>query len=174
MQASKQEEPPVKLKRDWITPITMGSFMLLAATGVLMFFHLDRGLNETAHEWLSWVLLGGVALHAAVNWAGVQRHLAGWRGRTALALFALLLAASFIPFGGEREPPFVPPLRALADAPLPVLAQVAKTTPQELRARLQRAGFDASDDNATVHGLVGGDTRAQIRVLAQVLAAPGG
>ena len=52
----------MKLQRDWITPITMGAFGLLAVTGALMFFHLDRGLNETAHEWLSWVLLGGVAL----------------------------------------------------------------------------------------------------------------
>jgi hypothetical protein len=68
----------------------------------------------------------------------------------------VLLAASFVRIGGERKPPFVPPLRALADAPLPVLAQVAKITPQEL------------------HALVGGDTRAQIRVLSQVLAAPGG
>ena len=55
----------MKLQRDWITPITMGAFGLLAVTGVLMFFHLDSGLNEAAHEWLSWVLLGGVALHAA-------------------------------------------------------------------------------------------------------------
>mgnify|MGYP006339522549 CR=1 FL=1 len=55
----------MKLQRDWITPITMGAFGLLAATGVLMFFHIDSGLNEAVHEWLSWVLLGGVALHAA-------------------------------------------------------------------------------------------------------------
>ena len=105
------------LQRDWITPITMGAFGLLAATGVLMFFHLDSGLNETAHQWLSWVLLGGVALHAAVNWAGVRRHLAGWKGRAALGVFATVLALSFVPLGGKGEPPFLPPVRALADAP---------------------------------------------------------
>ena len=153
----------MKLQRDWITPITMGAFALLAVTGVLMFFHLDSGLNETAHQWLSWVLIGGVALHAAVNWVGVKRHLAGWRGRSALALFAVLLAASF-----------VPPLRALADAPLPVLAQVARTSPEELRARLQSAGVTVRSDSDTVHGLVGDDTRAQIRVLSQVMTKSGG
>jgi hypothetical protein len=160
----------MKLQRDWITPITMGAFALLAVTGVLMFFHIDSGLNETAHQWLSWVLIGGVALHAAVNWPGVRRHLAGWRGRAALGLFALLLAASFVPLGGSGEPPFVPPLRALADAPLPVLAQVAKTTPEQMRERLRSAGLNPASDADSVHGLVGEDTRAQIRVLSQVVA----
>lgn len=161
----------MKLQRDWITPITMGAFALLAVTGVLMFFHVDSGLNETAHQWLSWVLIGGVALHAAVNWPGVRRHLAGWRGRAALGLFAVLPAASFAPLGGSGEPPFVPPLRALADAPLPVLAQVAKATPEQWRERLRSAGLNPASDADTVHGLVGEDTRAQIRVLSQVVAA---
>lgn len=160
----------MKLQRDWVTPITMGAFGLLAVTGVLMFFHLDSGLNETAHQWLSWVLIAGVAMHAAVNWAGVKRHLAGWRARAALGVFAVLLAASFLPLGGKGEPPFVPPLRALADAPLPVLAQVAQTSPDDLRARLQRAGVTVRSEADTVHALVGDDTRAQIRVLGQVLA----
>ncbi len=159
----------MKLQRDWVTPITMGAFGLLAVTGVLMFFHLDSALNSAAHEWLSWVLLGAVALHAAVNWPGLKRHLAGWRGRGALALFAVVLAGSFLPLGGGSEPPFVAPLRALADAPLPVLAQVAKVPPQELRARLQRAGVTPTSDADTVHALVGDDTRAQVRLLGQLI-----
>ena len=119
----------MKLQRDWVTPLTMGAFALLAVTGVLMFFHLDSGLNKVAHEWLSWVLVGGVALHVATNWLGVKRYLAGWKGRAVVVVFALLIGASFLPLGGADEPPFVGPIRALAGAPLPVLAQVAHTTP---------------------------------------------
>ena len=37
----------------------MGAFTLSAVTGVLMFFHLDSGLNKAAHEWLSWAMVGG-------------------------------------------------------------------------------------------------------------------
>ncbi|EWS63204.1 hypothetical protein Y695_03563 [Hydrogenophaga sp. T4] len=37
-------------QRPWITPLVMGSFALSAVTGVLMFFHLDTGLNKAAHE----------------------------------------------------------------------------------------------------------------------------
>ena len=42
----------MKLSRDWATPLTAGAFIVLAVTGLLMFFHLDRGLNHLAHEWL--------------------------------------------------------------------------------------------------------------------------
>ena len=49
------------IKREWVTPIAAGGFLISAVTGVLMFFHLDTGLNKVAHEWLSWVFLGGVA-----------------------------------------------------------------------------------------------------------------
>lgn len=55
------------VSREWATPLTMGAFGLLAVTGVLMFFHLDTGLNKQAHEWLGWVLLIGVSLHLAAN-----------------------------------------------------------------------------------------------------------
>ncbi len=161
----------MKLQRDWITPITMGAFGLLATTGVLMFFHIDSGLNEAVHEWLSWVLLGGVALHAAVNWAGVRRHLAGWRGRAAVGVFATVLALSFVPLGGSGEPPFLPPVRALAAAPLTVLAQVAKVTPGQMRERLRAQGLTPASDADTVRSLVGEDTRSQMRVLSKVLAA---
>lgn len=37
--------------RKWATPLTIGSFLLMGVTGILMFFHLDIGLNKLAHEW---------------------------------------------------------------------------------------------------------------------------
>ncbi|HMM86236.1 DUF4405 domain-containing protein [Azohydromonas sp.] len=164
----------MKLQREWATPLVMGAFLLSAVTGVLMFFHADSGLNKVVHEWLGWVLLGGVALHATVNLAGVKRHLATGVGRAVIAGFALLLAVSFVPVGGGDEPPFVAPVRALAAAPLPVLAQVAGTTPDELQRRLATAGYPADDASASVAQRVGGDTRRQIRVLAAVLKPAGG
>ena len=39
--------------RKWATPLTIGAFFLMAATGILMFFHIDRGIISGAHEWLS-------------------------------------------------------------------------------------------------------------------------
>ena len=53
--------------RKWATPLTIGAFFPMAATGVLMFFHIDRGLTSGVHEWLSWLFLLGVAGHVMAN-----------------------------------------------------------------------------------------------------------
>lgn len=164
-----------KISRDWATPITVGSFGLLAVTGVLMFFHLDSGLNKLAHEWLSWVLLAAVGLHLAVNWPAFRRHLMQPRARLLMGAGALVLALSFLPAslfgsgGGDDGPPYLAPAKALAQAPLPVLAQVAGVPEAELHRRLADAGLTVDPAAANLAAMAGPDTRRQVQVLAQVL-----
>lgn len=166
----------VRISRDWATPLTVGSFLLLTVTGVLMFFHLDTGLNKLAHEWLSWVLLAAVGLHVASNWVAFRRHLNQRRGRWLIGAGALVLALSFLPasmFGtGSSEPPFVAPARLLAQVPLPVLAQVAASaglSEEDLRKRLTQAGLPATGDDS-IADRAGADGRRQVQVLARLLA----
>jgi Domain of unknown function (DUF4405) len=161
----------MKIERDWATPLTIGTFGVLAVTGVLMFFHLDTGLNKVVHEWLSWLLVAGVGLHVVVNLPGFMRHLASLRGRAILGTCAAVLALSFAPLGGGDEPPFVAPMKALAAAPLPVLAQVAGVPPATLVERLAQAGVPNAAEGDSVAKLVGDDTRQQIRVLGLVMAS---
>ena len=162
----------MRIQREWATPLTAGAFGLLAVTGVLMFFHLDTGLNKAAHEWLGWVLLAGVGLQLASNFMAFQRYLRMPRPRAVLAGFALLLGLSFLPLGGAGgEPPFVAPLATLAAAPLPVLAAVAGTSPDDMARRLAAAGLPGATASSSVLQLAGPDRKQQIRVLGQVLAA---
>jgi hypothetical protein len=160
------------LSRHWATPLTIGSFLLLAVTGILMFFHLDTGLNKLVHEWLSWVLIAAVGLHVTSNLFAFKRYFTQRRALWLMGGAVLVLALSFLPLGGAGgEPPFVAPAKALAAAPLPVLAQVAGVPTAEIRARLQRAGLTVSADSDTVAALVGPETKKQIQVLAKVLPA---
>jgi hypothetical protein len=94
------------IQRNWVTPLAAGAFLLSAVTGILMFFHFDSGLNKLAHEWLSWVLLGAVALHVTANFDGFKRHLGTRRGQLLVGLFALVLLSSFVGSGEKDEPPF--------------------------------------------------------------------
>jgi len=91
----------------------------------------------------------------------------------ALVLFTpLLLGLSFLPLGGAGgEPPFVAPLATLAAAPLPVLAAVAGTSPDDMARRLAAAGLPGATASSSVLQLAGPDRKQQIRVLGQVLAA---
>jgi len=159
----------MNLRREWITPITAGAFLLSAVTGVLIFFHIDTGLNKFAHEWLSWVLLGSVALHVAVNFIGFQNHLNARRGQMLIGAFALVLLLSFIPAGKKGEPPFIAPIRALSQAPLTTLALVAQVSPEQLHERLAKAGLQPQSDQQSLNDLTGPDPKRQVHVLRMLL-----
>ncbi|MCI5142023.1 MAG: DUF4405 domain-containing protein [Candidatus Electrothrix sp. ATG1] len=159
----------MKITRDWVTPITTGSFLLTAATGVLLFFHAATGLNKAIHEWLSWVFLIGAVLHLAANFTTFKKYLAQRKGQVMLGVSVLLLALNFVPIEGGHEPPFVPPVRALAQTPLTTLAQVAQTSPEQLRKHLIGAGLAVSSDDQSISDLVGDDFGAQMHLLHDLL-----
>lgn len=160
------------VQREWATPVAAGAFLLSAVTGVLIFFHIDSGLNKFVHEWLSWVLLGAVALHLVANFGGFKRHLVTRRGQVLMGAFALILALSFFsPAGQKSEPPFAPPIRALSAAPLTILAQVARLSPEQLRERLTTAGLQPTSDQQSLADLTGPDMRKQVKVMSTLFAA---
>lgn len=157
------------VQREWATPVAAGAFLLSAITGILIFF--DNGLNKFAHEWLSWVLLGGVALHLVANFGGFKRHLVTRRGQVLMGAFALILTLSFVSPGSQKsEPPFAPPIRALSAAPLTTLAQVAGLSPEQLRERLTTAGLQPTSDQQSLADLTGPDMRKQVKVMSTLFA----
>lgn len=155
----------MKMTRDWITPITTGAFLLTAVTGVLLFFHAATGLNKAIHEWLSWVFLIGAILHLALNFTTFKKYLSQRKGQVLMGGAVLLLAVNFVPIGEDHAPPFVPPVRALAQAPLTTLAQVAHTSPELLRKRLTSAGITVDSDQQSLSDLVGDDFGVQMHLL---------
>jgi hypothetical protein len=159
-------------QRPWITPLVMGTFLLMTVTGILMFFHLDSGLNKAAHEWLGWAMVAGVVLHVLLNSFAFKKHLSSVKGRWIVGASMAVLALSFVPLGGSGggKPPFMASVQALAGAPLSVVAQVAGISTVEVHARLKAAGVPSQLDNQTIKELVGTDPGAQMRTLSQVLS----
>jgi hypothetical protein len=147
----------MKLSREWATPLTIGTFGLMATTGVLMFFHLDTGLNKVAHEWLGWLMVIGVALHAAVNWLAFKRYfLSSSIGRTVLAASVLVIAGSFAPVGGGGKPGGNPPmlaLRAVMGATVKDAAALDGRSADDLVATLRGAGFAQAAPDARLNDL---------------------
>lgn len=157
-------------QRPWITPLVIGTFALMAVTGSLMFFHLDTGLNKTAHEWLGWAMVAAVLLHLLLNMNAFKRYFTQTTGRWVMLACAAVLALSFVPLGnGGGKPPFVAPMQALASAPLSTVAQVGGISTAELRARLGSAGVASQSDAQTIKELVGPDFGQQMRTLGKVL-----
>ena len=132
--------------RTWATPLTLGAFLLMAATGVLMFFDWHRGLTTVAHQWFSWIFLAGAASHITVNFRPFARHLKSGAGKASVAIFTVVLVASLFSWGLITGPNLERPIEeALVDAPLYSLATVTHTDTRELLHRLNTNGVPATD-----------------------------
>ena len=162
----------MKISREWATPLTMGAFFLSAVTGVLMFFHLDSGLNKPAHEWLGWLMLAGVGAHAVVNWPSFRRHFSQPTGRAILGVLVLVTALSFWqPARAPKASPTRQASQALIRAPLDVVAQIARQEPAALRAALMQKGLTVPPGQPSLADIAQASQREPVQVLGLVFEA---
>ena len=159
------------ISRDWATPITIGAFLLMAVTGVLMFFHLDTGLNKEAHECLVWAMVTGVALHSMANWGALSRHLGRPSAQAIVGLFALVLAGSFFiqPDPNEGSPVKLVMGTMLA-APLSQVAGLSSQSPQALVDKLTQAGFKVASPEQSLSDIAGKARDQQMKALRLALS----
>lgn len=165
----------MKYLRPWATPLTIGAFAIMSTTGLLMFFHLESGLNKVAHEWAGWAMVTGVVAHAALNWRSFKRYLTDLRtGQVIIAAFFLVLGASFFVQGEEGEglPPPVVALQGLMRAPVSTVAQVAGKPEAELVAALQTGGIAIESADQTLASVVGEDREKTDKAVRIIFAKP--
>ena len=162
----------MKLSREWFTPLTMGSFFLLAVTGVLMFFHLDSGMNKLAHQWLSWLLLAAVVAHATSNGFAFKRHLTVRRAQWILVGMALLTALTFLPGPAKKPNAQKLAVKVFEEATLRQVAGLKGRTIEQMQAHLRAQGVTVQDEDVSLKTLARhSNTDLQI-VLVQALSIP--
>jgi glucan phosphoethanolaminetransferase (alkaline phosphatase superfamily) len=157
--------------RKLATPLTIGSFALMATTGVLMFFHVQLGIIKDAHEWLSWLFLAAVGLHIYVNFTVFKRY---FTQKPALAIMAvcliLLFAAMLFPQtgGGKRGGP-QQINRVLLEAPLNSVAALTGKTAEALQTQLQAQGLQVDANSQNLKQIADDNQRNPMEVLNKAL-----
>lgn len=160
--------------RTWATPLTAAAFVIMAVTGVLMFFHLDVGLNKQVHEWLGWLMVVAVLAHGWLHWPSLRRYLTASRSAQAtLAVALLVLGASFV-VSGEQEgaPPPVLAMQAISRAPLKDVATLAGKPFAQVQHELAAAGLPVRDEAQTLQQLTGGDRSKFGQAMRKLFGAP--
>jgi len=151
----------MKTLREWATPLTIGAFVFMSITGVLMFFHLDSGLNKLGHEWLGWAFISSVALHVFVNWKPFARYfLSSGIARAVIAAFVIVLGGSFVSLSGPRTeggPPPVLAMKAISQAPISNVAALIGRSAPEIIGELRKVGIALPDNQASIDSVTSGD-----------------
>ncbi|MDE4173298.1 DUF4405 domain-containing protein [Phaeobacter sp. PT47_59] len=154
----------MRMLRTWATPLTIGSFLLMGVTGLLMFFHLDSGLNKVVHEWVGWVMVAGVLAHVLLNWRAFSVYFKRPVAVTIMALSAVVLAGSFVPVSGGGSP-VRPVMMAVTQATVGAVIGVSGVPEQVALSRLGAAGFDATLETP-LPDLTGGDREKEMAILS--------
>lgn len=157
--------------REINTPITAGAFILVGITGVLMFYHLDTGLNKTFHEWVGLIFVAASILHVVTNFKPFKKHLQAPARAALMSLFVIALAVSFTlqpPAGGAKGPKAV--LAKLTQVPVEELAALGKKSETDVRAIL--VSFNAAADadlKRSLSELIDGDPKTHFMALSQII-----
>lgn len=169
----------MKRLRSWVTPITIGSFLLIGVTGLLMFFKVRGGVIVVVHEWLSPIFVVGACLHIWLNWGAVRANLSRARGIIIVGLFTALLAFSIAPFeeveeharehGHGQEVIGRRAAELLLRASISTVAELTGRTPQQLRDSLGRHGVRVASDEVTLADAARQSQVSPVRVLDAVL-----
>jgi hypothetical protein len=159
--------------RRWATPLTIGAFMLMSITGILMFFHINVGISKVAHEWLSWAMVIGVGLHLVTNWKMFARYFSQKAALGVIGFFAILTVASMLIPGEEerRGPPGAQASNVLMNAPLDKLAGITGNTLEDLQAKLQAQGLKLDATMVSLDAVAKQNQRNPVEVLNSVIAA---
>jgi hypothetical protein len=159
----------MKHLRAYATPLTIGTFLIMGATGILMFFHTNTTLNKVVHEYVGLVMVAAVILHVVLNWRAFQTYFKRPVALTLMGASAVMLAASFVSLdeetGGTR--PDIAVLQMVSSASLTDLAPLMGTDAANLIARLAEQGVTATPDQTFID-LSGGDMRGAITLLSSV------
>lgn len=150
--------------RKWATPLTMGSFAIMGVTGVLMFFHLESGLNKPLHEWAGWIMVLAVFAHVVLNYRAFMVYLKRPVARGIALAAAALLCLSFIPSNNSGGSPIPIVMGALTQAPIEQVIAVAGLENAAGIVKLNEAGY-AVAPGTTIEAATGGDRGAEMAAL---------
>ena len=166
----------MKSLRTWVTPLATGAFLVVAGTGVAMFFHQGTSLGRELHEWLGWAMIAAGVLHAVVNWNGLKSHLGRAMGKTIIGAFAVALVLALIPLSsqGGQGASMRGVVAAMSRAQVKDLAPIAGRDADALVADLRKAGMADATAESTVASLAGPNQARRLAVMGIIFGTDAG
>ncbi len=156
-----------KLK-EWATPLTIGTFIISAITGILIFFHLNTGLVKPAHEWFSWLFVFAVVFHVLINWKIFTQHLSRPVAVGIIAFFTILTIISVTPIGNSKKHSLAKVLDALNNAPIESVARISGQAPEVLLNNLRKQGLTVDNVQKTISEIAKENNKGERHLLGSI------
>jgi small-conductance mechanosensitive channel len=120
----------------------MPLFMVIAVSGIMLFFHVGEGLVKELHEWLGIAFVTAATLHVYRNWSSFKRYFQQRSLWAVLTLTVVVTLAFVVPAGllGQRNGIRLI-VEAVTTAPLQQIAPILGTSYEDIRAKFAEQGI---------------------------------
>ncbi|MFA6835052.1 MAG: DUF4405 domain-containing protein [Fibrobacteraceae bacterium] len=160
--------------RPFATTLTIGSFLVLTATGICLLLHIRNPLVTPFHEIFSIIFVISAILHIIANWACMKAYAKKAPARTVIILFALLAILAVFPLsskGNGRNKGFVmqqsPQLLMSLNAQ--EFAIVTHKNTSQIIALWQNVGLSNADSTTPLKDLASSAKKDPIALLGESL-----
>jgi hypothetical protein len=160
--------------RDWslryATALTTALFLVMAVSGVALFFRLQTVAFKELHAWLGLVLVTASGLHLWRNWPAMLGYIR--RGALKYPLIAALTASSAFAYAGLTAPSKTDPNRQLtamfARAHLTEIAPLLHVDAEEIARKLRNRGFEVASTGQSLTEIAKASGRNEKEVIKTV------
>lgn len=105
------------IKREYATSLTAVTFLLIAVSGVMMYFHLFDNYVKEMHELVGLLFVGAVVLHLIANWGAMKNYFSKGVFRVMTAAI-VVVAIGFVATAERGENPKGQIIEAVLKSPI--------------------------------------------------------
>lgn len=169
MNFSSKRHPAIELS----TPSTITFFVVVGVSGIMLLFKIGSGVVKEAHEWLglAFVIVAGV--HVFRHWRAMKSCFATrafWGTSLIVGAITLAFIIPSATTGGGN--PMSAVVKAVVASPIEWVAPVFGSTPQDLMAKLEKAGIKVEGPTQTLEDIANKSGRHLPEIINLVVPEP--
>ena len=151
--------------------LAIASFIVVASTGLCMFFGYRGGMVNPVHEVFSLIFVLGCALHIIVNWKSLIAYLKRPISALLVSVFVIIAVIAIVPHGDNQKNgnPVRKSVSLMIDSNLSVIAALTKITEPALLEILNQHGFANIPSDYTIKQIAAASNRNPMEVLSLLL-----
>jgi len=166
----KAKEAHMQISRNWTTPLTIGAFIIMSSTGLLMFFRLNLGISKLVHEWGGLVLISAVLMHVIANWFSFKRYFVNnIRSLIFLICCSFFLSAALFIFNSPKSTKITNVVfERFISSPIKLIAPMTKYSSENIVHLLEKDGFKDLNTESNLKEIAQGD-KERLKELISVI-----
>ncbi|MDK9706558.1 MAG: DUF4405 domain-containing protein [Desulforhopalus sp.] len=159
--------------KNFSTTPTIGLFLIISVTGILLLFHVGGGNVKMLHEWLGIIFVVCGILHAVANWRLMKRYLGGMKA--AVIAFMLVSAVTYSLVATPSDTggsPIKSVITQVKKAPLSTLAGLYGQRTDRLVKKLEDNGLTVASVDASLEEIARQNKVAAEKIIVLIATRP--